>query len=46
MAVFDTGEVRDETGSSIPFIVMELVEGRSLRDVLRQAGGDPALASA
>ena len=41
VAVFDTGEERDETGSSIPFIVMELVEGRSLRDVLRQAGKVP-----
>jgi eukaryotic-like serine/threonine-protein kinase len=27
VAVYDTGEERDETGSSIPFIVMELVEG-------------------
>ena len=38
VAVFDTGEERDETGSSIPFIVMELVEGRSLRDALREEG--------
>jgi serine/threonine-protein kinase len=36
VAVYDTGEERDETGSSIPFIVMELVEGRSLRDALRE----------
>jgi serine/threonine protein kinase len=41
VAVFDTGEERDETGSSIPFIVMELVEGGSLRDLLRQAGKVP-----
>jgi len=41
VAVFDTGEERDETGSSIPFIVMELVEGRSLRDVLCEAGKVP-----
>jgi serine/threonine-protein kinase len=41
VAVFDTGEERDETGSSIPFIVMELVEGGSLRDVLREAGTVP-----
>ena len=38
VAVFDTGEERDETGSSVPFIVMELVEGPSLRDVLHEAG--------
>jgi len=38
VAVYDTGEERDATGSSIPFIVMELVEGRSLRDALRQEG--------
>jgi eukaryotic-like serine/threonine-protein kinase len=38
VAVYDTGEEREETGSSIPFIVMELVEGRSLRDALRQEG--------
>jgi beta-lactam-binding protein with PASTA domain/tRNA A-37 threonylcarbamoyl transferase component Bud32 len=34
VAVYDTGEERDAAGASIPFIVMELVEGRSLRDVL------------
>jgi serine/threonine protein kinase len=38
VAVYDTGEEREATGSSIPFIVMELVEGRSLRDALRQKG--------
>jgi eukaryotic-like serine/threonine-protein kinase len=38
VAVYDTGEDREATGPSIPFIVMELVEGRSLRDVLRQEG--------
>jgi serine/threonine protein kinase len=38
VAVYDTGEDRDATGSTIPFIVMELVEGRSLRDVLREEG--------
>ena len=41
VAVFDTGEERDETGSTIPFIVMELVEGGSLCDALRQAGRLP-----
>jgi eukaryotic-like serine/threonine-protein kinase len=38
VAVYDTGEVREATGASIPFIVMELVEGRSLRDALCQEG--------
>jgi eukaryotic-like serine/threonine-protein kinase len=38
VAVYDTGEEREATGPSIPFIVMELVEGRSLRDALRQEG--------
>ena len=36
VAVYDTGEELDpETGISIPYIVMELVEGSTLRDVLR-----------
>jgi eukaryotic-like serine/threonine-protein kinase len=38
VAVYDTGEDRDATGPTIPFIVMELVEGRSLRDALRDEG--------
>jgi eukaryotic-like serine/threonine-protein kinase len=38
VAIYDTGEECDSTGSSIPFIVMELVEGRSLRDALSEAG--------
>ena len=38
VAVYDTGEEREATGASIPFIVMELVEGRSLRDALREEG--------
>jgi serine/threonine-protein kinase len=41
VAVYDTGEERLNTGPSIPFIVMELVEGRSLRDLLREAGKVP-----
>jgi serine/threonine-protein kinase len=41
VAVYDTGEEREVTGSSIPFIVMELVEGRSLRNVLREEGPLP-----
>jgi beta-lactam-binding protein with PASTA domain/tRNA A-37 threonylcarbamoyl transferase component Bud32 len=36
VAVYDTGEEIDpQTGVSIPYIVMELVEGPTLRDVLR-----------
>jgi serine/threonine-protein kinase len=36
VAVYDTGEETDPvTGVSIPYIVMELVEGSTLRDVLR-----------
>jgi serine/threonine protein kinase len=38
VAVYDSGEERDETGSSSPFIVMELVEGCTLRDTLRSEG--------
>jgi eukaryotic-like serine/threonine-protein kinase len=41
VAVYDTGEEREVTGSSIPFIVMELIEGRSLRDALREEGAFP-----
>jgi eukaryotic-like serine/threonine-protein kinase len=37
VAVYDTGEEIDPlTGVSIPYIVMELVEGSTLRDVLRE----------
>ncbi len=35
VAVYDTGEAPDIHGNDIPYIVMELVEGRTLRDVLR-----------
>jgi eukaryotic-like serine/threonine-protein kinase len=38
VAVYDTGETREATGAFIPFIVMELIEGRSLRDALCQEG--------
>ena len=38
VAVYDTGEDREAGGQSTPFIVMELVDGRSLRDVLHQQG--------
>src|SRR5436190_7521375 len=38
VAVYDTGEERDPSGSGVmlPYIVMELVEGRTLRDILRE----------
>ncbi|MFD1860087.1 Stk1 family PASTA domain-containing Ser/Thr kinase [Aeromicrobium camelliae] len=35
VAVYDTGEAPDVHGNDIPYIVMELVEGRTLRDILR-----------
>ncbi|MBC9227005.1 Stk1 family PASTA domain-containing Ser/Thr kinase [Aeromicrobium sp. 636] len=35
VAVYDTGEATDASGATVPYIVMELVEGRTLRDVLR-----------
>lgn len=35
VAVYDTGEAPDGKGGTVPYIVMELVEGRTLRDVLR-----------
>jgi eukaryotic-like serine/threonine-protein kinase len=43
VAIYDTGEERDATGPSIPFIVMELVEGRTLRDELHEAGKLPVV---
>ncbi|MGH3473113.1 MAG: Stk1 family PASTA domain-containing Ser/Thr kinase [Nocardioidaceae bacterium] len=38
VAVYDTGEELDPVGSGmmLPYIVMELVEGRTLRDILRE----------
>jgi len=37
VAIYDTGEEIDPlSGVSIPYIVMELVEGVTLRDVLRE----------
>ncbi len=35
VAVYDTGEAPNEQGTPIPYIVMELVEGQTLREVLR-----------
>ncbi|TFV63571.1 UNVERIFIED_ORG: Stk1 family PASTA domain-containing Ser/Thr kinase [Bacillus sp. AZ43] len=37
VAVYDTGEDRTSTGAT-PYIVMEYVEGETLRDVLRREG--------
>ena len=37
VAVYDTGETQGETGP-IPFIVMEYVDGETLRDVLKREG--------
>jgi serine/threonine-protein kinase len=34
VAVYDTGEERAPTGETIPFIVMEFVNGRTLKEVL------------
>jgi beta-lactam-binding protein with PASTA domain/predicted Ser/Thr protein kinase len=40
VAVYDTGEDRTATGAT-PYIVMEYVEGETLRDVLRREGPLP-----
>lgn len=42
VAVYDTGSVQvEDSGESVevPYLVMELVQGRALRDMLRLAGG-------
>ena len=36
VSVYDTGEETDPSGVMVPYIVMELVEGRTLRDILRE----------
>ncbi|MEJ7634703.1 Stk1 family PASTA domain-containing Ser/Thr kinase [Aeromicrobium sp.] len=37
VAVYDTGDSIDKHGSHVPYIVMEYVEGQTLRDILRGA---------
>ncbi len=41
VAVYDTGETRGETGP-VPYIVMEYVDGQTLRDILRKEGPLPS----
>jgi beta-lactam-binding protein with PASTA domain/predicted Ser/Thr protein kinase len=36
VSVYDSGEEPDSTGQSIPYIVMEYVEGKTLREILRE----------
>jgi serine/threonine-protein kinase len=38
VAVYDTGEERAPTGETVPFIVMEFVNGRTLKEVLAAEG--------
>ena len=40
VAVYDTGETAGETGP-VPYIVMEYVDGDTLRDVLKREGPLP-----
>ncbi len=42
VSVYDTGEDTAADGTSVPFIVMEHVEGRTLRDILKSEGRLPA----
>src|SRR5204862_7940452 len=38
VAVYDTGEEKAPTGETIPYIVMEFVQGRTLKEVLAAEG--------
>ena len=38
VSVYDTGEDAGPDGTAVPFIVMEYVEGRTLRDILKSRG--------
>ena len=38
VAVYDTGEERGSSGESLPYIVMEFVNGRTLKEVLAHEG--------
>jgi serine/threonine-protein kinase len=42
VSVYDTGEVTAPDGTVLPFIVMEYVQGRTLRDILKSEGRLPA----
>ena len=42
VAVYDTGEDIAHDGATVPFIVMEYVEGRTLRDIIKSEGPLPA----
>jgi serine/threonine-protein kinase len=42
VSVYDTGEEPGPDGTSQPYIVMEYVEGRTLRDILKAEGRLPA----
>src|SRR3954464_729698 len=42
VAVYDTGEDASPDGTSQPYIVMEYVEGRTLRDIIKTEGRLPA----
>jgi serine/threonine-protein kinase len=42
VSVYDTGEDVAADGTAVPFIVMEYVEGRTLRDILKAEGKLPS----
>ena len=39
VAVYDTGETAGATGETLPFIVMEFVDGETLNEVLSRRAG-------